>query len=165
MTNHPSSRPIEDLEDGVEIDLPSCEEIEEVLKYLKNNNVAGLKLYSAEMLKSSGSNFVDFLHELIQQRDYTRRLHQRGTVPGVSEMRQTQVCKREICLLIVAYKVFSIIKLVRDRQIENEYNIPTNHLFIDFKAANDTILRNEVYVSTLELAFSTFHCTVFALRF
>jgi hypothetical protein len=29
----------------------------------------------------------------------------------------------------------------------NEYNIPTHHLFIDFKAAYDTIIRNEVYVS------------------
>jgi Reverse transcriptase (RNA-dependent DNA polymerase) len=37
----------------------------------------------------------------------------------------------------------------------NEYNIPTHHLFIDFKVANDTIIRNEVYVSMLELDFPT----------
>jgi Reverse transcriptase (RNA-dependent DNA polymerase) len=35
----------------------------------------------------------------------------------------------------------------------NEYNIPTHHLFIDFKAAYDTIIRNKVYVSMLELDF------------
>jgi hypothetical protein len=28
----------------------------------------------------------------------------------------------------------------------NEFNITTHHLFIDFKAAYDTIIRNEVYV-------------------
>ena len=37
----------------------------------------------------------------------------------------------------------------------NEYNIPTHHLFIDFKAAYDTIIRNEVYVSMLELDLPT----------
>ena len=36
-----------------------------------------------------------------------------------------------------------------------EYNIPTHHLFIDFKAAYDTIIRNEVYVAMLELDFPT----------
>jgi hypothetical protein len=28
----------------------------------------------------------------------------------------------------------------------NEFNITTHHLFIEFKAAYDTIIRNEVYV-------------------
>jgi Reverse transcriptase (RNA-dependent DNA polymerase) len=37
----------------------------------------------------------------------------------------------------------------------NEYNIQTHHLFIDFKAAYDTIIRNEVYVSMSELSFPT----------
>jgi hypothetical protein len=33
----------------------------------------------------------------------------------------------------------------------NEFNITTHHLFIDFKAAYDTIIRNEVYVGMSEL--------------
>jgi hypothetical protein len=33
----------------------------------------------------------------------------------------------------------------------NELNITTHHLFIDFKAAYDTIIRNEVYVGMSEL--------------
>jgi hypothetical protein len=33
----------------------------------------------------------------------------------------------------------------------NEFNITTHHLFIDFKAAYDTILRNEVYVEMSEV--------------
>jgi hypothetical protein len=37
----------------------------------------------------------------------------------------------------------------------NEFNITTHHLFIDFKAAYDTIIRNEVYVGMLELSFPT----------
>jgi hypothetical protein len=37
----------------------------------------------------------------------------------------------------------------------NEFNITTHHLFIDFKAAYDTIIRNEVYVGMLELNFPT----------
>jgi hypothetical protein len=37
----------------------------------------------------------------------------------------------------------------------NEFNITTHHLFIDFKAAYDTIIRNEVYVGMSELNFLT----------
>jgi hypothetical protein len=37
----------------------------------------------------------------------------------------------------------------------NEFNITTHHLFIDFKAAYDTIIRNEVYVGMSELNVPT----------
>jgi hypothetical protein len=37
----------------------------------------------------------------------------------------------------------------------NEFNITTHHLFIDSKAAYDTIMGNEVYVGTSELIFSS----------
>jgi hypothetical protein len=37
----------------------------------------------------------------------------------------------------------------------NEFNITTDHLFIDFKAAYDTIIRNEIYVGMSELNFPT----------
>jgi hypothetical protein len=37
----------------------------------------------------------------------------------------------------------------------NEFNITRYHLFIDFKAAYDTIVRNEVYVGMSELNFPT----------
>jgi hypothetical protein len=37
----------------------------------------------------------------------------------------------------------------------NEFNITTHHLFIDFKAAYDTIIRIEVYVGMSELNFPT----------
>jgi hypothetical protein len=37
----------------------------------------------------------------------------------------------------------------------NEFNITTYHLFIDFKAAYATIIRNEVYVGMSELNFPT----------
>jgi hypothetical protein len=54
-------------DDGVEIDLPSREEIEGALKYLKNNKAAGSDSISAELLKNGGPNLVNALHELIQQ--------------------------------------------------------------------------------------------------
>jgi hypothetical protein len=37
----------------------------------------------------------------------------------------------------------------------NEFNITTHHLLINFKAAYDTIIRNEVYVDMSELNFPT----------
>jgi hypothetical protein len=37
----------------------------------------------------------------------------------------------------------------------NEFNVTTHHLFIDFKTACDTIIRNEIYVGMSELNFPT----------
>jgi hypothetical protein len=37
----------------------------------------------------------------------------------------------------------------------NEFTITTHHLFIDFKAAYDTLIRNEVYVCMSKLNFPT----------
>jgi hypothetical protein len=37
----------------------------------------------------------------------------------------------------------------------NEFNITTHHLFMDFEAAYDTTIRNEVYVGMSELNFPT----------
>jgi hypothetical protein len=91
-------------------------------------------------------------------------------------------CKnyRGICLLNVTYKVLAKIlygrllphanaavqhyqagfqsgKSTTDQLLEkcNEFNITTHHLFINFKAAYDTIIRNEVYFGMSELNFST----------
>jgi hypothetical protein len=54
-------------DDGVDIDLPSREEIERALKYLKNNKAAGVDSIAAELLKNGGPNLVDALHAVIQQ--------------------------------------------------------------------------------------------------
>jgi hypothetical protein len=53
--------------DGVDIDLPSREEIEGALKYLKNNKAAGADSIAAELLKNGGPNLVNVLHAVIQQ--------------------------------------------------------------------------------------------------
>jgi hypothetical protein len=42
-------------DDGLEIDLPSCKEIENALKYLKNNKAAGADSIAAKLLKNGGS--------------------------------------------------------------------------------------------------------------
>jgi hypothetical protein len=60
-------RPVDLRDDGVDIDLPSREEIEETLKYLKNNKAASADSIAAELLKNGGSNLVDALHEVMQQ--------------------------------------------------------------------------------------------------
>jgi hypothetical protein len=54
-------------DDGVDIFLPSREEIEGALKYLKNNKAASADSFAAELLKNGGPNLVDALHEVIQQ--------------------------------------------------------------------------------------------------
>jgi hypothetical protein len=52
---------------GVDIDLPSREEIEGALKCLKNNKAAGADSIAAELLINGGPNLVDALHAVIQQ--------------------------------------------------------------------------------------------------
>jgi hypothetical protein len=54
--------PIGASPDGVDIDLPSSEEIKGALKYMRINKAAG-----AELLKNGGPDLVDTLHEVIQQ--------------------------------------------------------------------------------------------------
>jgi hypothetical protein len=49
------TRPVDLRDDGIDIDLPSSEEIKDALKYLKNNKVAGAGV----------PNLVDALHEVI----------------------------------------------------------------------------------------------------
>jgi hypothetical protein len=53
------------FERWVDIDLPSREEIEASLKYLKNNKAAGADSIAAELLKNGGPNLVDALHAVI----------------------------------------------------------------------------------------------------
>jgi hypothetical protein len=45
------TRSVELRDDGVDIDLPSREEIERALKYLKNNKATGADSIAAELLK------------------------------------------------------------------------------------------------------------------
>jgi hypothetical protein len=59
------TRPVDLRDDGVDIDLPSREEIEGVLKYLKNNKATGVDSIAAELLKNGGPSLVDALHAVI----------------------------------------------------------------------------------------------------
>jgi hypothetical protein len=59
------TRPVELRDDGVDIDLPSREEIEGALKYLKNNKAAGADSNAAELLKNGEPNLVEALHAVI----------------------------------------------------------------------------------------------------
>jgi hypothetical protein len=46
-------------DDGVDIEMPSHEEIEGALQFLKNNKAAGKDSIAAELLKNGGPNLVD----------------------------------------------------------------------------------------------------------
>jgi hypothetical protein len=55
------TRPVDLKDDGVDIDLPSREEIG-ALKYLKHNKATNADSIAAELLKNGGPNLVDALH-------------------------------------------------------------------------------------------------------
>jgi hypothetical protein len=59
------TRPVNLRDDGVDIDLPSREEKEGALKYLKNNKAAAADSIAAKLLKNCRPNLVDALHEVI----------------------------------------------------------------------------------------------------
>jgi hypothetical protein len=78
------TRPIDSRDDGFDINLPSREEIEGALKYLKNNKAAGADSIAAELLKNGGPYLVDALHAVIQQAEKRDR---GGIVSSVPEGR------------------------------------------------------------------------------
>jgi hypothetical protein len=112
------TRPVDLRDDGVDIDLPSREEIEGALNYLKNNKAAVTDYIAAELLKNGGPNLVDSLHEVIQQawtsdtllRSWTERV-----LCPVYKKGDKLDCKnyRGLCLLNVTYKVFAKIRSIR----------------------------------------------------
>jgi hypothetical protein len=90
--------------------LPSHEEIEGALKYLKNNRVAGADSITVELLKNGGPNLVDALHEVIQQAWTSETLPKswtEGVLCPVYKKGHILDCKnyQGICLLNVTYKV------------------------------------------------------------
>jgi hypothetical protein len=103
------TRPVNLRDDGVEIDLPSREEKEGALKYLKNNKAAGADSIAAELLKNGGPNLVDALHAVIQQAWAGKTLPRswtEGVLCPVHKKGDKLDCKnyRGICLLNVTYK-------------------------------------------------------------
>jgi hypothetical protein len=66
-TSEQPTRPVDLRIDGVDIDLPSREEIEGALKHLKNNKGVSADCIAVELLNNDGPNLVDALHEVIQQ--------------------------------------------------------------------------------------------------
>jgi hypothetical protein len=63
-------------ENYVIIDLRSCDEIIESIKYLKDNKAAGLDLITAELLKSGGPSLGKALNEMLQQVWIGETLHE-----------------------------------------------------------------------------------------
>jgi hypothetical protein len=106
------TRPVDLRDNGVDIDLPSREEIERALKPLKNNKAAGVDSITAELLKNGAPNLVDALHTVIQQAwtgETLPRSWTEGVLCPVYKKGGKLDCKnyRRICLLNVTYKVFA----------------------------------------------------------
>jgi hypothetical protein len=103
---------------GVDIDLPSREEIEGALHYLKNNMVADVDSIAAELLKNCEHNLVDALHAVIQQAWKSETLPRSWTelvLCPVYKKGDNLDCKnyRGIWILNMTYKVFA--KTIYDR--------------------------------------------------
>jgi hypothetical protein len=112
------TRPVNLRDDGVDIDLPSPEQIEGALKHLQNNEAAGADSIVAELLKNGGPNLVDALHAVIQQSwtgETLPRSRTKRVLCPVYKKGDKLDCKnyRGICLLNVTLKVFA--KILYDR--------------------------------------------------
>jgi hypothetical protein len=110
------TRPVDLSGDGVDFDLPSREEIEGALKYLKNNKA-----------KNGGPYLVDALHEVIQQAWTSETLPRNwteGILCPVYKKGDKFECKnyRGICLLNLTYKVFAKILYDHPRLGSNQVN-------------------------------------------
>jgi hypothetical protein len=123
-------------DDGVDNDLPSREEIEGALKYLKNNKAAGA---AAELLKNGEPNLMDALHAVIQQAWTSEKLPRSWTEEVLCRMYKKGDkfdCKnyRGICLLNVTHKVFA--KILYDRLLPHD-NAAVQHYQAGFQSGNN----------------------------
>jgi hypothetical protein len=127
-------------DDGVDIDLPSRNEIERALKYLKNNKAAGASSIEAELLKNGGVNLVDALHEVIQQFGTSETLPRswtEGILCSVYKKGDKLDCKnyRGIFFLNVTYKAFA--KILYDRLLPLA-NAAVQHYQAGFQSGKST---------------------------
>jgi hypothetical protein len=132
------TRPVDLSDDGVDIDLPSREEIEGALKCLKNNKAAGADSITAELLKNGGPNLMDALPAMIQQAWTSETLPRswtEGVLCPVYKKSDKFDCKnyRGICLLNVTYKVFA--KILFDRLLLHA-NVAVQHYQAGFQISN-----------------------------
>jgi hypothetical protein len=61
------TRPVDLIDDGVDIDLPSPEEIERGAEILEKQQGSRRGFYRSRVVENGGPNLVDALHEVIQQ--------------------------------------------------------------------------------------------------
>jgi hypothetical protein len=75
------TRPVDLRDNGVEIDLPSREEIEGALKYLKQQG-SWRGFYRGPAIENGGPNLVEALHYVIQQA-FTSETLSRSWIEGI----------------------------------------------------------------------------------
>ena len=180
-TTEPTSGSLE------EIPTPSKDEIKAAIRKLKRNKSPGSDGIPAELIKSAGDSFTDYLYQLFQRIWSTLEMPSEWSLSMITPIYKKgdkKECKnyRGISVLNAAYKILSFIlcerlkpyltniigsyqcgfrpgKSTTDqiftlRQIlekTREFQIDTHHLFIDFKQAYDSIIRDELYTAMNQL--------------
>jgi hypothetical protein len=148
--------PVDLRDDGVDINLPSREEIEKVLKYLKNNKAAGTHSIAAELLKNRGCITCSdpsrpglarhyreagarrycvhctrrAIYSIVKTKSSPKILYDRLLPHGNAAVQHYQA--RFQSGKSTTYQLFALRQILEKC---NEFNITTHHLFIDFKAA------------------------------
>jgi hypothetical protein len=173
------TRPVDLRDDRVNVDLPSREEIEGTLKYLKNNKAAGADSIVGELLKNGEPNLLDAYMKWSSrpELDTTEKLDRIGINEAINSIVKTVKgfaswtwhTKSSPKFYATTFyptlmRPFSITWLGFNQVNQQETNslalrqiLEKCNEFIDYKATYDTIIRNEVYVgmSESELNFPT----------
>jgi hypothetical protein len=183
------NRAVYEGSDGIEIEIPTLQEVEMAICKLKNNKAPGDDNLSGELFKAGSAELPKELHRLIAKYWSDEKLPEEwktGVICPIFKKGCKLDCKnyRGISLLPTAYKIFSLILAERlQPMMENflhpyqagfrrgrsttdqifsirqiiqksyEMNQETEHLFIDFKQAYDTIDREELWKIMAEFRF------------
>jgi hypothetical protein len=131
------TRSVDLRDDGFDIDLPNREDIEEAVKYMKNNKAAGEDSIAAELLKNGRPNLVDILHAVIQQAWTSETLPRSWTKGVLCPVYKKGDCKnyRETCLLNETFKVFA--KILYDRLLPHT-NAAVQHYKTGFQSGTSS---------------------------
>ncbi|XP_058449190.1 uncharacterized protein LOC131429160 [Malaya genurostris] len=141
---------------------PTLREVKDAMHQLKTNKAAGKDGIAAELIKMGPEKLATCLHRLLVRIWETEQLPEgwkEGVVCPIHKKGDHLECEsfRAITILNAAYKVYqaglvdgrsTTDQIFTVRQILQkcrEYQVPTHHLFIDFKAAYDSIDRIELW--------------------
>ncbi|GFX51630.1 craniofacial development protein 2 [Trichonephila clavipes] len=127
---------------------PSITEVTLAIKKLKNNRSTGPDSIPSELLKVDEPEHVNALHKIMVKIWETKKIPLNG-----NKALSAPFLKKETILNVVTIGELLIDQIHTLRQIlekTKEYNIKTFHLFVDFKAAYDSINRDKMIEAMTE---------------